>query len=130
VIRPSAFVVVSNSGGEIAVVRTAEGVFLPGGGVEAGESADAAARRETHEECAFDVTIDAELGRAADIVWSAKESTCFEKRCVFFRGSVGDRRAGTPEHEVEWVSPAKALEQVTREGHRWAVRRWSQQATQ
>src|SRR5580765_3110699 len=74
VLRPSAFVVVSNNAGAIAVVRTAEGVFLPGGGVEPGESAEAAARRETGEECAFDVTIDAEVGRAADIVWSKKES--------------------------------------------------------
>ena len=107
------------------MVRTAEGVFLPGGGVEPGESAEAAARRETGEECAFDVTIDAEVGRAADIVWSKKESTCFEKRCVFFSGTVAAPVDRPPEHEVLWLRPTDALAMITREGHAWAVQKWA-----
>src|SRR4029079_15390348 len=76
-VRPSAFVIVSDAAGQISLVRTGEGIFLPGGGVEAGESAEPAARRETREECAFDVAIDGEIGRAAYFVWSAKESAGF-----------------------------------------------------
>jgi ribosomal protein S18 acetylase RimI-like enzyme/8-oxo-dGTP pyrophosphatase MutT (NUDIX family) len=129
-VRPSAFVIVSNDSGAIAVVRTEEGVFLPGGGVEPGESAEVAARRETREECAFDVVIDAEIGRAAYIVESKKESACFEKRCVFYRGTLGEPRRDAPEHDVLWLPPSDAREQITREAHRWAVEQWSRQSKQ
>jgi ribosomal protein S18 acetylase RimI-like enzyme/8-oxo-dGTP pyrophosphatase MutT (NUDIX family) len=126
-VRPSAFVIVSNASGAIALVRTSEGIFLPGGGIEPGESAEAAARRETREECAFDVVIDGEIGRAAYYVWAKKESTCFEKRSVFFCGAPGEPCPTAPEHEVLWVAAADALEQITREAHRWAVEQWGKQ---
>ena len=63
-------------------------------------------------------------------MWPKKESTCFEKRCVFFRGTLGEPCRTAPEHDVLWLTAGAALERITREAHRWAVRRWSQQGTQ
>ena len=79
-VRPSAYAVVRDESGAIAVVRTSEGVFLPGGGIDPGESAERAAVRETREECAIDVHVALEVGKAADIVWSRKESACLPSR--------------------------------------------------
>jgi L-amino acid N-acyltransferase YncA/8-oxo-dGTP pyrophosphatase MutT (NUDIX family) len=124
VVRPSAYLIVPNDAGRIAVVRTAEGVFLPGGGVDPGESAAAAAARETREECALDVRVGGEIGKAADFVWSKKESTCVEKRCVFLSGTVVSPVDATPEHEVLWLNRDDAIAQITRSGHQWAVRAW------
>jgi ribosomal protein S18 acetylase RimI-like enzyme/8-oxo-dGTP pyrophosphatase MutT (NUDIX family) len=128
VVRPSAFVIVSDGSGAIALVRTGEGVFLPGGGVEPGESAEAAARRETREECAFDVVIGGEIGRAAYLVHSRQESTCFEKRSLFFYGARGEPCPSAPEHEVLWVASSDALERITRPAHRWALEEWGKRA--
>jgi 8-oxo-dGTP pyrophosphatase MutT (NUDIX family) len=126
VVRPSAYLVVADDGGRIALVSTGEGVFLPGGGVDSGESAADSARRETREECALDVRVEEEVGRARDMVWSRKESTCVEKRCVFFSGTLVARTNQTAEHEVRWLNPNDALEQISRSGHAWALRKWTE----
>ncbi|MBI1897436.1 MAG: NUDIX hydrolase [Acidobacteria bacterium] len=51
VLRPSAYALVRNAAGELAVARTPRGCFLPGGGVETGESPEQAIEREAKEEC-------------------------------------------------------------------------------
>ena len=79
---------------------------------------------ETREECAVEARLSGEVGRAADVVWSNKESTCFEKRCVFFAATLAARLDRTAEHEVLWLQPADAAQQITRAGHAWAVRQW------
>ena len=56
--RPSAYALLCAPDGRIAVVRTPVGLYLPGGGVRDGESAEAAIHREIAEECGrakFDV---------------------------------------------------------------------------
>jgi L-amino acid N-acyltransferase YncA/8-oxo-dGTP pyrophosphatase MutT (NUDIX family) len=129
VVRPSAYLIVPDDDGRIAVVNTGEGVFLPGGGVDTGESAADAARRETREECAIDVRIEEEVGRARDMVWSKTETTCFEKRCVFFSGTLLARTSQTPEHDVRWLNPDDAFRQIGRSGHAWALRRWTERSS-
>ena len=57
VVRPSAYGLVTDSEGRVAVVRTAHGLFLPGGGIEAGETAREAVTREVREECGLDVQL-------------------------------------------------------------------------
>ena len=44
--RPSAYVLIADESGRVAVVRTGVGVFLPGGGIESGESPEVAAARK------------------------------------------------------------------------------------
>ena len=125
IVRPSAYAVARDESGGIAVVRTPEGVFLPGGGIDPGESAERAAARETREECAIDVRVEREVGKAADIVWSGKDAACFEKRSVFFSAEITARLDRTADHEVLWLRPDEAIATITRAGHRWAVRQWS-----
>jgi 8-oxo-dGTP diphosphatase len=55
--RPSVYAVITNGAGQVAVVRTAQGVFLPGGGIERGETPEQAVLREALEECRLDIRL-------------------------------------------------------------------------
>lgn len=56
-LRPSAYALIRNEFGQVAVVRTAQGVFLPGGGIEAGETPEQAVQREVLEECGLGIRL-------------------------------------------------------------------------
>ena len=123
--RPSAYAVVANPRGEIAIVQAKEGILLPGGGVDTNESPEAATVREVAEECALHVTITGDLGQAVQFVTSAEKGATFEKRSRFVSARVQSAiRGATPEHTTSWLSGRDALETVTYESHAWAIRRW------
>jgi 8-oxo-dGTP diphosphatase len=122
VIRPSAYVLVRNSSAEIALVRTAKGYFLPGGGIEAGETPAQAAAREAMEECGFVLSPCRYLTSAVDIVLSEDETVCFEKRSVFFEADLRETiQAQEPDHEVFWGKREQVMELLSHPSHRWAV---------
>ena len=127
--RPSAYAVVPGEDGRIAVVRTTKGWMLPGGGIDAGESAAEAVTREAREECGITLLPGDPLGEADEIVFARDEDTWFDKQGVFLvarlaRGATGDHE---PDHELTWLDPAAAAGALTHESHRWAVERWLEQ---
>jgi L-amino acid N-acyltransferase YncA/8-oxo-dGTP pyrophosphatase MutT (NUDIX family) len=130
IIRPSAYAVVTNAQGEIAVVQAKEGLLLPGGGVDGNESPAAAAAREIAEECALEVSITGDLGEAIQFVTSIEKGATFEKRSRFVSARVQSPiRGATPEHTTSWLNVRDALETVTYESHAWAIRRWQRLAS-
>jgi 8-oxo-dGTP diphosphatase len=64
VIRPSAYGLLEDQDGRIAVVRSQDGIFLPGGGIEIGETPQEAIRREALEECGLVVLVGETQGPA------------------------------------------------------------------
>ena len=121
--RPSAYVVVRDSQRRVAVVRAPQGVFLPGGGITPGESAEEAALREAREECGLRVDALSSIGVAEEYLYSEHEATYFVKRSRFFRGSVTDSVPNSePDHELAWVPQDQAERQLT---HGSIVGRWS-----
>ena len=122
--RPSAYAIIPDTEGRIAIVDTAEGVFLPGGGIDAGEWADLAAVREAREECAVDIRTTWLVGHATDLVSSVRKGQAFEKPSVFLAAELLAHLDTPREHRVEWLAPAEAERRVTRDGHRWALARW------
>jgi 8-oxo-dGTP diphosphatase len=122
--RPGGYAVVTNELGHLALVRTPKGVFLPGGAVEAGETSEEAAIRETMEETGLDIRIRRYLGRADELVYKRSVAAYYRKECDFYAGAViSTVGTGEADHVLEWVSPDAAIEVLTHDSQRWAVRK-------
>ena len=125
-VRPSAYGVVVDEYGFVAVVRTPTGLHLPGGGSDDGETPDATVVRETREETGLVVQIGPWRRVAIEHVSSVAEQAQFEKRNTFCEARVtavtGD--AAEADHELVWLRPAEAADRLTPLSHRWAVAEW------
>jgi 8-oxo-dGTP diphosphatase len=123
-VRPSAYALLRDDDGRIAVVRAARGWFLPGGGIEANEDAEQAVEREAREECGLVIEPRGIVGTATEIVHSPAGHSGFEKESVFVEAVVVGRTPPTePDHELVWLSPAEASARLSHESHRWVVQR-------
>jgi len=124
--RPSAYAVIADASGCVAVVRTPKGVFLPGGGIDPGESPREAVHREVREECGLLIRLGRWQTRAVEFVHSVAEKTTFEKRSTFFDATVTGAHAGAVEtdHELEWLSVEDAVAALTPPSHQWAIAQW------
>jgi 8-oxo-dGTP diphosphatase len=125
VIRPSAYALVRNERNQVAVVRTSAGCFLPGGGIEDGESPEQAVEREAMEECGLVLKACRSMATAVEIVYSPGEQACFEKESTFVNAQMHTLTSGTePDHELVWLTFAEAIEWLSHGSHRWAVQRF------
>jgi 8-oxo-dGTP diphosphatase len=120
--RPAAYAVVTGAQRQVAVVRTPKGHFLPGGGIETGETAEEALVREVREECGRNIKILGKIGEANEHVFAEGEGY-FAVHGVFFRVKFGDRsdQAAEADHELVWFSADQAKNRLVRESHVWAV---------
>ena len=120
VVRPAAYVVVLDAQGRVACVKEASGLFLPGGGVQEGESPVVAMQREAREECAYELEGLESLGSAVQFFVS-KADIAYELRASFFGGRFGPPTGTRPELALSFLSPESAVQELFHECHRWAV---------
>ncbi|HEX4440359.1 MAG TPA: NUDIX domain-containing protein [Thermoanaerobaculia bacterium] len=124
VLRPGGYAVIFDREGRLAVVATAEGLHLPGGGQEAGETPEIAAIREVAEESGLRVALEETIGVADEFVFVRSENTHYRKRCWFFRAMVvGTGAPSEPDHELRWMTAAAALEGLHHDSQLWAVQK-------
>jgi len=125
VIRPSAYALLGDAG-RIAVVRSRDGVFLPGGGIEGEETPAQAIERECLEECGFLVVPGSWTTRAVQWAYSPSERSHFEKRSTFQECAIAGPDASRQEagHELLWLDSAAAQRTLSHPSHGWAVERW------
>lgn len=129
-VRPSAYAVVPDGRGAVAVLRTPLGWFLPGGGRDDGEAPADTVVREGVEEAGLRLAPERVLGEATE--WLHAPGTAgddddagWEKRSTFLVARVtGTGTAVEPDHVLEWISAAEAALVLTPPTHRWAVERW------
>ena len=108
--------------GQIAVVKTPRGCFLPGGGAEGDEPLALAAIRETREETGLIVSITGEIGTADEFVSSPKYGDHFQKLCTFFSARVVSQvDECEADHDLLWAEPDEAVDLLTHGSQKWAV---------
>ena len=91
--RPSAYLVVLDGNGRVLWVRAKKGLHLPGGGIDEGETPEAAAVRELREEGGYEAHVLGPLGEAGQYVRG------YNKVGKFFLATAFDRLVGETEHE-------------------------------
>jgi 8-oxo-dGTP diphosphatase len=126
VIRPSAYGLIADDRGRLAVVHTPSGVYLPGGGSSEAEAPEETVIREVQEECGLIVQLGSWRRTAVERLFSTTEQTHFEKRCTFCDGyAVGEsEHPSEADHTLEWLRNADAATRVTPLSHRWAIVEW------
>ena len=118
--REAAYAVVLDADRRVAVVRGQRGLFLPGGGVEAGESPEEALLRESLEECGRPLEILRAIGRA--IQYCHGESGPFRAYHRFFEARFQGPTPRPGEYPLSWVHIDEASLWFRYESHVWAVR--------
>jgi 8-oxo-dGTP diphosphatase len=118
--REAAYAVILDADGRVAAVRARWGLFLPGGGIEAGESPEEALLRESLEECGRPLEILRPIGQA--IQYGHGEEGAVRARHRFFAARFEDLPPGPAEHSLSWVHIDEAYAWFRHESHVWAVR--------
>lgn len=122
--RPGAYALLVDEQGRVAIVRESGAYFLPGGGIEPGETPEEALRREVREECGFEIEILRKLGQADEYVYSTAEERAYLKCGVFYFARRGESPDGptTDPPELAWLEPERAIEQLSPGCHAWVIR--------
>ena len=121
-LRPGGYIIVRNSLGDIAVVSTPQGFFLPGGGQDGLETPAQAAVRETAEECGLLIRLTELLGVADELVFATSEAKYYRKRCAFFGAElVACNDSGEADHHLVWMPAQEAATRLSHQSQRWAV---------
>ncbi|MEI6490834.1 MAG: NUDIX domain-containing protein [bacterium] len=110
-------------GGKILIEIASNGWFLPGGGINKGETEEAGLIREFMEETGYEITKSKKIGEASEYVQIKGEYVM--KVCSFFHVELGKQVSPThPDgdtHTAQWVPINDAIQKVEREGYRWAI---------
>lgn len=113
-LRPGAYALVFDDAGRIALVQEEGEWYLPGGGIEAGETTEQALLREVGEECACGARIGTAFAEALEFVEN-RAGERFEVHARYFEAEF----TGTP--GVAWLAPAEACARTRRRSDAWAI---------
>ncbi len=122
-LRHSVYGLATDEKNQLLVVSAKDMVFLPGGGIDAGESAEEALRRETLEETGWHALVEDEVCCARQYLVSRRKSKAVNKHGRFFRMNLL-QAAGPPlekDHQPFWMDIREAAQILRHDFHRWAV---------
>lgn len=124
--RPGAYAVIQNKDKQIAVIQTHNGHFLPGGGMDPGETEVEALKRELMEETGYQISGVVEIGSAVEYLKASDEDKYYKIRSKFFQAQL-DAKVGDgieEDHHLIWLLPEDAIRHITRQSQAWAVQKW------
>jgi 8-oxo-dGTP diphosphatase len=99
--------------------------FLPGGGLNPGESHEEGLKRELCEETGHDIVIGKLIVEAAQYMYSMREQKHFRKMGYFYLCKLGKKIKDPKEvnHRMWWEDPWIAQRMLTQEFQAFAVSR-------
>ena len=125
--RAAAYAVIRRADGRVAAVRAAvggrEGVGLPGGGAEPGESPEGTVLREIREELGRGARVTGRIGEAIQYFHARGDGCWYEMRAVFFRAELTEEPVGGAEHELVWMDAEGEADAFLHACHAWAASR-------
>lgn len=121
--RPGAYAVIENDERRIAVIETSKGYFLPGGGIEIGESDVVALSREVLEETGRQVSILAEIGEAVEYIEVEGEGKHYQICSRFYSAQLGSivKDDIEKDHHLVWLWPEEALKRLKPQAQGWII---------
>lgn len=121
--RPGAYAVIENGDKQIAVIATGEGYYLPGGGIDPGETQVDALKRELIEEIGYQVSAFAEMGAAVEYIQASREGKYYQVRSRFYKVQLGTKIGDGIEmdHRLVWLPREDAIKLLSRQSQVWAV---------
>jgi len=107
---------------KIATIKTPTGYFLPGGGIDEGESHKQCLQREFIEETGYEVTIVRYIGRAS-LYHRSKINQLLHGIGYFYNVNLKCKTCCKVEedHELVWLEPDHCTKSLFLEHQRWAV---------
>ena len=119
--RPGAYLIAAEHG-KIAVIQTGKGLFLPGGGIECGESDAECIRREVLEETGFTAEVGAFLCSAESYTMHDILGA-FHPIQFYYIGRIVNRIREPKEadHRLLWLLPEEVRDNLYPEMQNWAV---------
>lgn len=121
--RLSAYALLIGDDNRLLVVRHRGLLFLPGGGVDDGETLDKAVCREVLEEVGWTIQVVREVGHAGQYAFQPVKRRHVNKISHFFTAKITDRsgRGIEPDHQPMWVTVSEFAENAAHESHVWAA---------
>ena len=118
--RRAVYAVIRDSDGRVAAVRYRGNLFLPGGGIESGETPEQALVREVAEECAQRLQIVEKLGEALQYFYASSDDKYFAMHAVFYAGAFLGQMPRQVALPFVWVFPDDKA-QFFHVSHVWAA---------
>jgi 8-oxo-dGTP diphosphatase len=122
--RPGVYALILDPDQRVLVMRTPKGYYLPGGGIDEGETHHEALAREVLEECGCGIEIGREVARASQYIRS-DGSEVLRKDGTYYLATLGPRLQEPTEadHEPVWLSAAEAVAQLVHEAQSFSLRK-------
>ena len=121
--RPGAYAIINDGHNKFAFLEVRGRYFLPGGGIDAGDSAEQTVIREAQEEMGAQVVVGKEICSAGEYLYSKSEDEHFHIAGVFFEARVEGQTQGGIEddHKLTWLTLEEARPNIARQSQLWAI---------
>ncbi|MFI8709161.1 NUDIX hydrolase [Bacillus sp. NPDC077411] len=123
--RPSSYAIIfKEDTSKIAVIQNGVRYFLPGSGIENGETKESCLHRELLEELGWEIEVQQYIGNAERYFYAEKEDIHYLNDGHFYICSkIRDYHVPTEDSYIlHWVSSSEAQQLLVHDHQQWAVR--------